>query len=248
MSLENALEKLADAILAHAEAVKLAATRSVTIDTKIDASAAIAAVKDAAKSADSKSSEGEVKDIADRTIYWSNEDGTYGKCSSAEYKKMTKAGSGYSVISSDEFKERAEAAKALQKENQAKAQAKAQEKEAEEAKAKAEAEARAKAEEEAIADDDPTAGLDDDPTGEATDEPADLPVPTKDEYTAAWQRFLKIDDAAVRGKRLAWTKVLLTHFGAPKATEIDEEHWGLVFKLVSDGTDGDLPDLDEALA
>jgi len=242
MSLETALDKLADAILAHAAAIKLAATHSVTIDCSVDSSAAVAALKEVTGSSDAGKSDkkpagkteakSEDKSAAKGPIYWADSANEFfGKVDTeAEYKaKKAKSETVFKITESIYEKKLAD----LKAKNEAKEAAK-------KAEAAAEAEAAAA---EAEVDDDPTAGMDDEPT----DAPVEDHVPTKEEYTAGWQRFLKIDDEALRTKRLKWTKGLLTHFGAPKATEIDEEHWPLVYRLVAAGTDGDLPDLDSEL-
>lgn len=234
MSLEAAIEKLAAAILTHADALKLAATHSVTIDCSVDTKAAVEAVKEVAEKAEKKAekkTEKKTEKVEDKgPIYWAdNTTGFFGKVDSeAEYaKKKAESETVYKITEDIHAKKLAE----LKAKNEAKAKA---EKEAAEAAKAAEV------------DDDPTAQateVDDDPTAEAP-AAAELHVPSEDEYKAIWGRFLKIDDKEVRDTRLKWTRELLEHFGAPKATEINKAEWAVVYNLVETAlAEDELPDL-----
>ncbi|MGH9933386.1 MAG: hypothetical protein ACREA9_29740 [Pyrinomonadaceae bacterium] len=98
MSLEDSIDKLAEAILVHAKAL-----------TALSGAAPAATDTPAA----------EPKEDGSRVAYWANKDGTYGKCSVAEYKKMSKGDDDYSLIDPDEFKARTQASKKLQEDNAA---------------------------------------------------------------------------------------------------------------------------------
>jgi hypothetical protein len=106
MSIESAIDRLATAIEAHA---KVMAALGGPIPT--DAGKTDSGKTDGAKP--------DPKEDGTRTIYWANEDGTYGKCSAAEYKKMSKGDDTYSLIDPDEFKARGEASKKKQNDNKA---------------------------------------------------------------------------------------------------------------------------------
>lgn len=234
MSLEAALEKLAEAINNHAEAVKLAATHSIVVSpTEIQVSDLTKAVEDAkaGASTDKKADKKADKPVEEKgPFYWANNaNDHFGKVATkAELEAKKEQEDGLYLIPESVYKEKVAE---LKKRNEAAAAAK---KAAEEAEAAAAA-AAAAAEEE----DDPTAGLGDDPIGGGDE----LHQPTLDEYKAAWGKFLEIDDEEVRKDRLGWTKQLLAHRGAKKATLVEEEFWAPIYKAIVDGAAGeDLPD------
>lgn len=228
MSLENALEKLAEAILVHAEAIKMAGTHSIAVAPHADLSEVKAA-------ADTKPPKADKPAKADKPVteekgpfYWANNKTEhYGKVDTkAELDAIKKAeGEGFYLIPNTVYEGKVAAEKTR--------------KELAEAEAKAAEAAAAEAAAAAADDDDPTSDLGGD---EGDDE---LHVPTLDEYKAAWAKFLETDDPVVREERMGWTRQVVAKFGVKKATLIPEADWPKVYAAVQAATDADdLPDLD----
>lgn len=230
MSLENALEKLAEAILVHAEAIKMAGTHSIAVAPHADLSEVKAAVAEVKAAADTKPPKADKPAKADKPVaeekgpfYWANNKTEhYGKVDTkAELEAVKKAeGEGFYLIPNTVYEGKVAAEKTR--------------KELAEAEAKA-AEAAAAAAD----DDDPTSDLGGDDGGD------ELHVPTLDEYKAAWAKFLETDDPVVREERMGWTRQVVAKFGVKKATLIPEADWPKVYAAVQAATDADdLPDLD----
>lgn len=234
MSLELALEKLADAINNHAAALREAAGASVKVDTSMTRLAESAksevakvdVVKD--DSATKTNAKADVKDNPDRKVYWTNaEDNTYGECTIAEYRKMSKGSEAYSLIDPSEYKDRVEAGKKLMKENKAAAEKARKAKEAAEAKAAAEA---AEVEAAEVEESD-----------EITDE----------QLAALVKPFAGVDTPAERKRRVEWLKTLFSRLGVAKASELPQDTRGefvaivkQAIEAVEDDEGADLPDLD----
>lgn len=211
MSLETALEKLADAILAHADALRSSGPAKTTITNSVASS-------DSGKS-DAK---GDPKDDPERVVYWENEDGTFGTCAIAAYRKLTKpADHGYSLLDIDAYKERCKAAKKKEADNKAAAD--------KAAKAKSDAKAKADAEKK-------------DADGDITDEDLGLLV----------KPFAGVEDPKERTRRVNWLKDLFSRYGIKKATDLDQSQRGefvaivqQAVEAVEDDEGADLPDLDD---
>jgi hypothetical protein len=212
MSLEAAIDKLADAILVHAKAL-----------TALGGSAA--PVSSAPAETTTTKTTTEPKEDGARAVYWANEDGTYGKATVAEYKKMSKGKEGeYSLIDVDEFKARGEAAKKLQDKNVSDAAAKKAQKVKDDAAAKKAAEKN-------------------DAAGEITDE----------ELGGLVKPFAGVDNPKERTRRVNWLKEVFAKFSVAKASELDQEQRPEFVALVKaavaaveDDDGADLPDLDSA--
>lgn len=208
MSIETALEKLADAILAHAKALTAMGATPVATTT---------GAGDAAAS--------DPKDIPDRVVYWQHEDGKYGECTIAEFRKMKKGDEdSYTLLDIDAYKALCQAAKKKELDNK-KAAEKADKVKADAAAKKA-AEAKAKADAE---------------SDEITDE----------DLGGLIKPFAGVEDPKERKRRVEWLKAVFSRFGVPKASELMQsqrpEFVELVKKAVAateDDEGAELPDVE----